>query len=249
MFDLSGKVAIITGAASGMGASAARMFCDMGARVTLTDINVEAGSALARELGESARFSKLEVTDADDWQRAIDETEAAFGPVNVLVNNAGHPGYQKSISDLSYPEYRQICAINQDGVFLGMKLVLPSMIRAGGGSIVNNSSGYGLVGATNNMDYCASKWAVTGMTKAAAVELAQYKVRVNSVHPGLVLTPMVESSLKLIGAAADVFIGRMPMNRGADPSEIASVFAFLASDASSFVTGASLAADGGLTAQ
>lgn len=249
MFDLTGKVAIITGAASGMGASGARIFHKLGASVTISDINVEAGEALAAELGERARFSKLNVTEAADWQRAIDDTEAAFGPVNVLVNNAGHPGYQKAISDLSLKEYRDICAINQDGVFLGMKLVLPSMMRAGGGSIVNNSSGYGLVGAANNMDYCASKWAVTGMTKAGAVELAQHKVRVNSVHPGVVLTPMVESALKVIGEAADVFIARMPLNRGADPAEIAIVFAFLASDASSFITGASLPVDGGLTAQ
>lgn len=249
MFDLTGKIAIITGAASGMGAAAARMFQEMGASVTIADISDAAGQALADELGPKVRFSHLNVTNPDDWEQAINETEEAFGPVNVLVNNAGHPGYQKSLADLSLEEYRAICAINQDGVFLGMKHVLPSMIRAGGGSIVNNSSGYGLVGAANNMDYCASKFAVTGMTKAAAVELAPHKIRVNSVHPGVVLTPMVTETIKVIGKAADVFIARMPLNRGAQPSEIASVFAFLASEAASFMTGTAVPVDGGLTAQ
>jgi 3alpha(or 20beta)-hydroxysteroid dehydrogenase len=249
MFDLQGKVAIITGAASGIGAAAARTFQQLGASVTIGDIQVEAGEALARELGDKVRFSRLDVTKPADWERTIEETEAAFGPVNILVNNAGHPGHWKAVSDLSLEEYRMVCAINQEGVFLGMKLVLPSMMRAGGGAIVNNSSGYGLVGAANNMDYCASKWAVTGMTKVAAIELAPFNIRANSVHPGVVLTPMVESTMEQLGSDADLFIARMPLNRGAKPSEIASVFAFLASDASSFVTGAALAADGGLTAQ
>lgn len=249
MFELTGKVVIITGGASGIGAAAVRLFHELGASVTIGDIQVEAGEALARELGDKVRFSRLDVTKPADWERSIEETEAAFGPVSVLVNNAGHPGFWKPLSDLTLDEYRMICSINQEGVFLGMKLVLPSMIRAGGGSIVNNSSGYGLVGAANNMDYCASKWAVTGMTKAAAIELAPLKIRVNSVHAGVVLTPMVENTMKQLGADGDVFIARMPLNRGAAPSEIASVFAFLASEASSFVTGAALPADGGLTAQ
>ncbi|HUD92953.1 SDR family oxidoreductase, partial [Sphingobium sp.] len=207
------------------------------------------GEALAGELGEGVRFSRLNVTSPQDWQQTIDDTEAAFGPVDVLVNNAGHSGHWKPLSDLSLEEYRLVCSINQEGVFLGIKLVMPSMIKAGGGSIVNNSSGYGLVGAANNMDYCASKFAVTGMTKAAAVELAQFKIRVNSVHAGVVLTPMVEETMARLGSDADIYIARMPLNRGAAPAEIASVFAFLASDASSFVTGAALPADGGLTAQ
>lgn len=249
MFDLTGRVAIITGGASGIGAAAVRMFQQLGAKVTIGDIQDDAGEALAKELGGNVRFSHLDVTKADDWERTVEATEAAFGPVSILVNNAGHPGHWKPISDLSLQEYRMVCAINQDGVFLGMKLVLPSMIRAGGGSIVNNSSGYGLVGAANNMDYCASKFAVTGMTKAAAIELAPFKVRVNSVHAGVVLTPMVKSTMERLGSDADLFISRMPLNRGAQPSEIASVFAFLASEAASFVTGAALPVDGGLTAQ
>lgn len=250
MFDLKGKVAIITGGASGIGAAAVRMFHQLGAKVTIGDIQVEEGEALAGELGDLVRFSRLDVADAAAWERAVDDTEKAFGPVNILVNNAGHSGYRKAIKDLSLEEYRRVCAINQDGVFLGMKTVLPSMLRAGGGSIVNNSSSWGLVGAADIIDYCASKFAVTGMTKAAAVELASLNIRVNSAHPGLTLTPMVVSTLQMIGASADEFISRMlPINRGAAPSEIASVFAFLASDASSFVTGAAIAADGGLTAQ
>lgn len=249
MFDLKGKSAIITGAASGIGAAAARMFHELGANVTITDVQVEAGEALAAELGGTARFSRLDVTNPADWARVVEEAEAVFGPVNILVNNAGHPGHQKPMSELTLEEYRLDCAVNQDGVFLGMKHVQASMQRAGGGSIVNNSSGYGLIGVANLMDYCASKWAVTGMTKAAAVELAPFNIRVNSVHPGLVLTPMVEQTMKILGPVADVYIARMPLNRGAAPSEVASVFAFLASDAASFVTGAALPVDGGLTAQ
>lgn len=249
MFDLNGKVAIITGGASGMGAAAVRLFHSLGARVTVADIQVESGEALAREFANGMRFSRLDVSSETDWQRAVAETEAAFGPVNILVNNAGHPGYQRTVADLSLEEFRHVCSINQDGVFLGMKSVLASMLRAGGGSIINNSSAWGLVGTSNNLDYCASKWAVTGMSKAAAIELAPMNIRVNSVHPGLCLTPMVEANLKMLGAAAEPFISRMPLNRPAEPSEIASVFAFLASDASSFVTGHALAADGGMTAQ
>jgi 3alpha(or 20beta)-hydroxysteroid dehydrogenase len=249
MFDLQGKVAIITGGASGIGAAAVRMFQQLGASVTIGDISVEAGEALAAELGDKVRFSRLDVTKAADWERTVKETEAAFGPINVLVNNAGHPGYWKPLADLTLEEYRMVCAINQEGVFLGTKLVVPSMIRAGGGSIVNNSSGYGLVGAANNWDYCASKFAVTGMTKVAAIELAPHKIRANSVHPGVVLTPMVERTMAQVGSDADIFIARMPLNRGAQPAEIASVFAFLASEAASFVTGAALPVDGGLTAQ
>lgn len=249
MFDLTGRVAIITGGASGIGAAAVRMFHELGASVTLGDIQTEAGEALASELGERVRFSRLDVSKQADWERTIEETEAAFGPVNVLVNNAGHSGHWKPASELALEEFRLVCAINQDGVFLGMKLVLPSMIRAGGGSIINNSSGYGLVGAANNLDYCASKFAVTGMTKAAAIEFAPSKIRVNSVHAGVVLTPMVRDTMSRLGADGDAFIARMPLNRGAEPSEIASVFAFLASDAASFVTGAALPVDGGLTAQ
>lgn len=249
MYDLDGKVAIITGGASGIGAAAVRLFSGLGACVTIGDIQNELGEALAVELGEKVRFARLDVASADDWKRVIAKTEAAFGPVNVLVNNAGHPGCQRTIGDLTSEEFRHVISVNQEGVFLGMKHVLESMGRAGGGSIVNNSSAWGLVGAANNLDYCATKWAVTGMSKAAAVELAPVNIRVNSVHPGLVLTPMVTENLKNLGASAEPFIARMPLNRGAQPQEIANVFAFLASDASSFVTGHAFAADGGMTAQ
>lgn len=189
MFDLKGKSAIITGAASGIGAAAAHMFHELGANVTIIDVQVEPGEALAAELGGTARFSRLDVTNEDDWARVVEKAEAAFGPINILVNNAGHAGHQKPMSELTLEEYRLDCSINQDGVFLGMKHVQASMQRAGGGSIVNNSSGYGLIGVANLMDYVASKWAVTGMTKAAAVELAPFNIRVNSVHPALMLTP------------------------------------------------------------
>lgn len=249
MFDLKNKVAIVTGGASGIGAATVRLFHRLGARITIGDIQDEAGHALARELGDAVRYSRLNVSDPADWKKTVNETEAAFGKVTLLVNNAGHPGYWKTVVDLTLDEFRHVCSINQDGVFLGINAVTPSMIAAGGGSIMNTSSAWGLVGAANNIDYCASKWAVTGMSKAAALELACHKIRVNSVHPGLVLTPMVEKNLKKFDLKVEDFVSSMPLKRGAQPLEIAAVFAFLASDAASYVTGHALSADGGQTAQ
>ena len=250
MFDLTGKVAIITGGASGIGAAAVRMFAQLGASVTIGDIQVDAGEAIARELGDKVRFSRLDVRNPADWERTIEETETAFGPVSVLVNNAGHPGHWKSISDLSLEEYRMVCAINQDGAFLGMKLVLPSMMRAGGGSIVNNSSGYGLVGAAQNMDYCASKFALTGMTKSWAIELAPYGIRVVSIHPTGVNTPMNDGLARLEGLSpreiAERSAGNLLPVPWIEPEDVAAAVVFLASDKARFITGSSFVLDAGL---
>src|ERR1700719_1734249 len=151
MFDLKNKVAIVTGGASGIGAATVRLFHELGAMVTIGDIQDEAGHALARELGDGVRYSRLNVSDPADWKKAVSETEAAFGKVTLLVNNAGHPGYWKPVVDLTLDEFRHVCSINQDGVFLGINAVTPSMIAAGGGSIMNTSSAWGLVGAVNNV--------------------------------------------------------------------------------------------------
>lgn len=243
MVRLEGKVAIITGAAQGMGATHARRFVKEGAKVVLTDILEEKGIELAKELGENALFIKQDVTSADEWAEVVAKAEEAFGPVNILVNNAGIT-MAKSILQVTEDEYRRIVDINQTSVFLGMKTTIPSMQKAGGGSIVNVSSINGLVGGA--IGYTDTKFAVRGMTKAAAVECAHYGIRVNSVHPGVIATPMiVQEDTK---AAVEEFAKQIPIKRIAEPEEITNLVLFLASDESSYSTGAEFVADGGVTA-
>lgn len=243
MARLEGKVAIITGAAQGMGASHARKFIDEGAKVVLTDLNEEKGKALASELGENALFLKQNVTNAEDWKRVVEEAEKAFGKVDILVNNAGIT-MAKSILEATEEEYRRIVDINQVSVFLGMKAVIPAMQKAGGGSIVNISSMNGIVAGA--IGYTDTKFAVRGMTKAAAMECANYGIRVNSVHPGVIATPMVvQADTK---AAVEEFSKHIPIKRVAQPEEVSSLVLYLASDESSYSTGSEFIVDGGLTA-
>ncbi len=244
MARLNNKIVIITGAAQGMGAAHARLFIAEGARVVLTDLNEEKGSALATELGESALFIQQNVTSEDDWARVISTTEQHFGAVNVLINNAGIT-MASSIQDTSLDAYRRILDINQVSVFLGMKAVLPSMKKTQGGSIVNVSSINGLVGGA--IGYTDSKFAVRGMTKAAALEYAAFNIRVNSVHPGVIETPMImQGDTK---AAVEAFAKTIPLKRMAKPEEVSSLVLFLASDDSSYSTGAEFVVDGGITCQ
>lgn len=244
MARLDGKIAIITGAAQGMGAAHARKFIEEGAKVVLTDLNDEKGQELATELGENALFIKHDVTKADDWATVIAETEKAFGPINVLVNNAGIT-MAKSILAVTEEEYRRIVDINQVSVFLGMKAVIPSMQKANGGSIVNVSSINGIVAGA--IGYTDTKFAVRGMTKAAAMEAANYGIRVNSVHPGVIATPMVvQEDTK---AAVEEFSKHIPLKRIAQSEEVSNLVAYLASDESSYSTGAEFIVDGGLTAR
>lgn len=243
MARLEGKVAIITGAARGMGAAHARRFIAEGAKVVLTDLNVEEGTALANELGENAIFVEQNVTSADEWANVVAEAEKAFGPVNVLVNNAGI-SVSKSFLQMTEEEYRRIVDINQVSVFLGLKTVVPSMQKAGGGSIINISSINGIVGGA--VGYTDTKFAVRGMTKAAAMECSHYGIRVNSVHPGVIETPMVTQ-----GDAVDAikeFAKHIPLKRMAQPEEVTNLVLFLASDESSYSTGSEFIVDGGLTA-
>ncbi len=243
MTRLDGKIAIITGAAQGMGASHARKFIEEGAKVVLTDLNDEKGNALAAELGENALFVKHNVTSADDWATVVAETEKAFGPLNVLVNNAGIT-MAKSILEITEEEYRRIVDINQVSVFLGMKAVIPYMQKAGGGSIVNISSINGIVAGT--IGYTDTKFAVRGMTKAVAIEGAHYGIRVNSVHPGVIATPMVvQGDTK---ASVEEFSKHIPLKRIAQSEEVSNLVVYLASDESSYSTGAEFIVDGGLTA-
>ena len=243
MDRLKHKIAIITGAAQGMGASHARKFIEEGAKVVLTDLNEEKGSALASELGDNAMFIKHNVTSADGWETVVAETEKAFGPVDVLVNNAGIT-MAKSLLELTEDEYRRIVDINQVSVFLGVKTVIPSMQKAKGGSIINISSINGIVGGA--IGYTDTKFAVRGITKAAAIEGAHYGVRVNSVHPGVIATPMVvQADTK---AVVEEFAKHIPLKRIAQPEEVSSLVVYLASDESSYSTGAEFIVDGGITA-
>jgi 3alpha(or 20beta)-hydroxysteroid dehydrogenase len=247
MNRLAGKIAIITGASQGMGMSHARAFVAHGAKVILGDINDKAGSALASELGSNAIFVKQDVASLTDWQKLLREGEKRFGTVNVLVNNAGILGKLAETKDLPEEEFLRVCAVNQTGVFLGMQAVLPGMIKAGGGSIVNISSIAGLVAifGAPNLAYVASKFAVRGMTKQVAVEYGAKNIRVNSVHPGYIKTPMMVAATDAEGGGA---LTQIPLRRMAEPVEVSNLVVFLASDESAFITGTEHVIDGGMTA-
>lgn len=246
LFDLEGKVAVITGASGGIGQTVARLFSEAGAAVLLTDIKKPEGEIATA--GSGVQFVCQDVTDSNAWNTVIAKAEAEFGAVSILVNNAGVASAPTSLEDLGDEEYRRIVEANQFSCFYGMRAVTPSMIRAGGGSIINISSVAGLKAQPGAIAYVASKFAVTGMTKTAALDLAKYNIRVNSVHPGLVDTPMVrpEGSDKAFEGVLE-FASSLPIPRPGQPGEIASLIAYLASDASSFCTGGVFPVDGGWT--
>ena len=249
MGRLVGKVAIITGAAQGMGAAHARRFAAEGAKVLITDVQKDAGLSLAAQLGACAHFELLDVASESQWQHVVSEAESRFGPVTVLVNNAGIIGPVRTTTDLTETEYQRVCAINQTGVFLGMKHVIPSMLKAGGGSIVNVSSISGIVAnyGTPNAAYAASKFAVRGLTKFTAIEYAGRNIRVNSVHPGYIKTPMITDALS--AEQIELVSQSVPVKRTAEPEEVSNLVVFLASDEASFITATEHVIDGGVTAQ
>lgn len=242
---LDGRVALVTGGARGIGAATVQRFVEEGAKVVFTDILVDEGQALQKEIGKNCTFLKQDVSDEKRWAEVIDETEKLYGPINVLVNNAGIL-LTKTIEDTTVEEYNNMVFINQTSVFMGMKAVLESMKRAGKGSIVNMSSAGGLIGTPGNVAYGATKFAIRGMTKVAALEYAQYNIRVNSVHPAITLTPMIQQddSIEIVEQVAKT----LPLGRGSEPVECAEMILFLASDESSFSTGSEFITDGGLTA-
>lgn len=247
MGRVEGKIAIVTGAARGMGAAHARQLVEQGARVVLTDMLDAEGQATAAALGAQARYLHHDVTKETEWQQIVTATEETFGPVSVLVNNAGIVAYSP-IELMQESDYRRVIDVNQVSVFLGMKSVFPSMTRAGGGSIINISSIAGLIGAAGALGYTASKFAVRGMTKVAAVEFAPRNIRVNSVHPGLIQTPMTKPTPES-EASVTQFIAATPLGRAGEPDEVASIVLWLASDESSFSTGAEFVVDGGMSCQ
>ena len=245
---LKDKVAIITGAAQGMGAAHARRFVAEGARVVLTDINADAGGRLAGELGSSALFLAHDVASETAWVSVVAEAERRFGPVTVLVNNAGILGPGALCADLAEADFLKVCAINLTSVFLGTKHVVPSMIRAGGGSIVNISSISGIVAiyGTPNVAYAATKFAVRGITKQVAIEYGGHGIRANSVHPGYIRTPMMTAALD--DEQIKIASGSVPIKRVGEVEDVSNMVVFLASDESGFVTGTEHIIDGGLTA-
>jgi 3alpha(or 20beta)-hydroxysteroid dehydrogenase len=247
MRGLAGKVVLVSGAARGMGEATARRFVEEGARVVLGDILEAEGEAVAKELGDAARFVRLDVTDGDAWRAAIAVAQEEFGGVDVLVNNAGVLGFG-AVADMPLEEYRRIIEVNQVGVFLGMQAAVPVLEARGGGAIVNISSVEGMGGGSHLTAYTASKFAVRGMTKAAALELGPKRIRVNSVHPGAIRTEMV---LAQTGGSEDAerwMAKKVALKRMGQAHEVASLVAFLASDDSSYCTGAEFVVDGGATA-
>lgn len=248
MGKLDGKVALITGAAQGMGAAHGRVLAAEGAKVILTDVLEDQGQALAAEIGDAAMFVKHDVADPDAWTRVMSEGEARFGPVTVLVNNAGILGPLAPTLDIDIREYEKVIAVNQHGVVYGMRAVIPGMIAAGGGAIVNISSIAGMIACFGfpNLAYVASKFAVRGMTKAVAAEYGKHGVRVNSIHPGFILTPMmIAATDENGGGAAEMTM----LKRMGKSEEVSKLVVFLSCEDSAFITGMEHVIDGGMTGQ
>ena len=231
------KVALISGGARGMGAAHARMLVAEGAKVVIGDILDDEGKALADDIGESARYVHLDVTDADQWEAAVATAVSDFGKLNVLVNNAGIVALGK-IGNFDMAKWQKVIDVNLTGTFLGMQACVESMKAAGSGSIINVSSIEGLRGAPMVHPYVATKWAVRGLSKSAAIELGKFNIRVNSLHPGFIRTPMTKHF-------PDDMV-TSPLGRPGESDEVATFVVFLASDESSFSTGAEFVVDGGL---
>jgi NAD(P)-dependent dehydrogenase (short-subunit alcohol dehydrogenase family) len=251
---VDGKVALVTGGASGLGAESARRLAREGAKVVLTDLAAEAGQAVADEIaaaGGTAAFLPQDVTDDARWAEVVETVMGRFGRLDVLVNSAGVGSGGQPILEATLEGWRRITSINLDGTFLGVKTVAPVMVAAGRGSIINLSSILGKVGLPGASAYCASKGGVALLTKAVALELAPAGVRVNSVHPGFIETPMVLNALRESeneNAMRGLIVSRHAVGRLGAPREIADAIVFLASDESSFMTGSEVVVDGGYTA-
>ena len=241
MGELDGRVALVTGGARGQGAAEARIFAGAGALVVITDVLDEQGERTAGELGCS--YSHLDVTSESEWEAVVADTISRHGRLDILMNNAGI--FQPArLLNTSTELWNRTVAINQTGVFLGMRTAAPAMITAGnGGSIINTSSIAGLEGGFGATAYVATKWAVTGMTKTVAKELGRHGIRVNSIHPGVIVTDMIE---QMVTGNEEKMASRQPIRRLGTPQDIAEMALFLASDRSSYCTGQAFTVDGGV---
>ena len=243
MSRLAGKVAIVTGGAQGMGEATVRLFVEHGAKVVIGDVVDEAGEALAAELGSNVAFVHQDVSQEADWAIAVNRA-LEFGPLNVLVNNAAIL-HMASITDTTPEDFLRVVNVNQLGTFMGIRAAIPHMKAAGGGSIINISSVDGLHSSAGLSAYSSTKWAVRGLTKNAAIELGQYGIRVNSVHPGGIFTAMGgKGAISEEDMNAAVY-SEFPIPRVGQPKEVAYVTLFLATDEASYSTGGEFIADGG----
>lgn len=246
MFRLDGKTAIVTGAARGQGAAAARLLAGQGAKVLLTDLLRDEGEAVATAIGGAARFEHLDVSSEEGWDALVNGVVNDFGRLDILVNNAAINAGRTAIVNLTKSQFQRVLDVNLVGPFLAMKAAIPHMARAGAGSIINVASVNALRGTCYMAAYDASKWGLRGMTKAAAVELAPTGIRVNAILPGAIDTPMLNPEGGDTSAVVEAF--RIGFGRTGLPEEVAAATLFLASDEASYISGAELAVDGGWSA-
>jgi 3alpha(or 20beta)-hydroxysteroid dehydrogenase len=245
MGRLDGKVAIVTGGAMGQGAGICRAYVAEGAKVVIADVADDVGLILKEELGDAAHFAHLDVSDQAAWTAVVADANERFGPVSILANNAGILRFG-SVEKMPVDEVELLFRVNQLGCWLGMQSVVPTMKANGGGAIINASSTEGLGGMANTVAYGATKFAIRGMTKGASHELGKYNIRVNSVHPGMIDTPMT----RVHGGdvAMEYGASKIPLRRVGHPEDVAPLYVFLGSEESSYINGAEIAIDGGVTA-